>query len=213
MIIYKATNLINKKCYIGKSEYSIEKRINEHYNRKSNSYFHHSLKKYGKDNFEWSIIKECDNVPLLNILETFMIMVHHTFVDEGGYNLTWGGEGCSGLIHTEETKKKISETHKGNTYWLGKHHTEESKKKISNNKIGTVITEEARQKISKANTGKKRTEESKKKMSESMKGNQNSSGYIQTEEHKRKISNSLRGKTHTEEHKRKISESLKRKRG
>ena len=120
MIIYKATNLINKKCYIGKSEYSIEKRINEHYNRKSNSYFHHSLKKYGKDNFEWSIIKECDNVPLLNILETFMIMVHHTFVDEGGYNLTWGGEGCSGLIHTEETKKKISETHKANTYWLGK---------------------------------------------------------------------------------------------
>ena len=53
---------------------------------------------------------------------------------EGGvlYNLTEGGEGASGYIHTEESREKISASCKGlQTHWKGRRHSEETKKKIS----------------------------------------------------------------------------------
>ena len=57
-------------------------------------------------------------------------------------NLTDGGEGVSGKIVTEETRKKLSEINKGLIV------SEETKKKISMSKKGHIVTEETRRKIS-----------------------------------------------------------------
>ena len=73
--------------------------------------------------------------------------------------------------HTEETKRKMSEGHKG------KKLTEKTKRKISEARLGTKHTEESKIKMSEVKSGEKHpfygkthTEESKRKMSESRKG-------------------------------------------
>ena len=82
---------------------------------------------------------------------------------------------------SEETKQKISESLKGNKYMLGKRHTEESKKKMSESHKGKHHTEEARIKIAEGNKGKNKgktpwikgkhlSEEAKQKLSKSRKG-------------------------------------------
>ena len=80
-------------------------------------------------------------------------------------NFTWGGEGVSGMHHTEETKEKISEKLKGeNSPIYGKHLSEETKQKMSEKKKGE----------NNPMYGKKgiynRSEETKEKMSEKKKG-------------------------------------------
>ena len=79
-------------------------------------------------------------------------------------NLTNGGEGSSGAIHSEETKKKISVASTGKTL------TEETKKKMSESKTGVPRTEKTKKKISEAHINKTHTEETKKKISEALSG-------------------------------------------
>lgn len=124
-VIYKATNLINGKCYIGQT-IRFKKRKYDHIfwsiNELDNFYFHNSIRKHGVGNFSWEIIYECDDKLLLNVMETFKIMTHHSHVSEGkGYNLTWGGDVIYGRPCSEETKEKIRQTQ------LGKHITDETR--------------------------------------------------------------------------------------
>lgn len=58
MIIYKATCVITGKSYVGQTKKSLRQRIREHNKDKSNSVFHKAIRKYGKQNFIWSIIKK-----------------------------------------------------------------------------------------------------------------------------------------------------------
>ena len=97
-------------------------------------------------------------------------------------NLTDGGEGCSGLIHSEDTRNKRSKSNKGNT------HSEETKKKIGVAHSGKQISEEHKEKLRDFNIGKKLSKSTKIKISEVTKG-QNNPFY---------------GKTHTEETKNKM---------
>ncbi len=64
MIIYKATNKINNKSYIGQTQHSLESRNSQHYRdyKDSNTSFHKALRKYGKENFEWKIIYVSDPI-------------------------------------------------------------------------------------------------------------------------------------------------------
>jgi len=121
MIIYKATNLINNKFYIGKTILTLEKRIKKHLrkSRKSDLPFHRALRKYGNDKFKWEIINICQGVKELNEMEKYFIK--NTNAQKIGYNIAAGGEGGNGWVsmkgkcgkeapnygnsHSEETKE------------------------------------------------------------------------------------------------------------
>lgn len=101
-------------------------------------------------------------------------------------------ESHKGKNLSEETKRKLSESHKGKSTWnKGKHFSEETRKKISGSLKGKHLSEETKQKLSEARKGKKcgpHSEETRKKISEAHKGKHHS------EEHKRKLSVSHKGK-------------------
>lgn len=94
-IIYKVTNKVNGKSYIGQTRYTLEFRWRQHLHKKDNVYFHNAIKKYGAENFSLEVLEECD-VDKLNSREIFYIAKYNTF--EEGYNLTIGGDGNRRLI-------------------------------------------------------------------------------------------------------------------
>lgn len=116
-----------------------------------------------------------------------------------------------GSHHTEESKRRISASKKGQVPWnTGKHRSEETKRKISEANMGQQAW----------NKGIPCSEENKRRQSETLKRKYRSGeivhhmkGKHHSEETKRKISESLKGRSLPEETKRKISETLKRKYG
>lgn len=93
MIIYRATNTINGKCYIGQTRGELEIRKRKHINAArngSNTNFYKAIRKYGEDAFVWDIICEAKTAKELNFLETYYIgfydSIHH------GYNMIDGGD-------------------------------------------------------------------------------------------------------------------------
>ena len=90
-------------------------------------------------------------------------------------NMTWGGEGVSGIKLSDETKLKMSESHKGIIPWnKGKNFSKETRKKMSESHKGIQSSEESKRKISEAMKGKNKgikfSEERKQKISEAHKG-------------------------------------------
>ena len=92
--IYKYTNLINGKSYIGQSVNIVKRRSNHENtnNRKlEKSYFHRAIDKYGINNFSFEILEECSKDEL-NEKEIYYIKKYNTFDRNNGYNRTIGGE-------------------------------------------------------------------------------------------------------------------------
>jgi hypothetical protein len=120
--IYKITNLINKKYYIGKH---ITNNINDSY-MGSGKLIKKAIEKYGIENFKKEIIKVYDNEHDMNIAESLLI----DLTDKLSYNLQEGGKGSwnyvneNNLSNTKKSKQKKSEKLK--EYW-----TEEKKQKKS----------------------------------------------------------------------------------
>lgn len=154
MLIYRVTNLVNGMSYIGKTARSMKVRRKEHtYDvSRTNFYFHRALRKYGKDSFEWEIIKRCNSHDELIHSEQFFIKQFNTKVPDG-YNMTDGGEGMPNP--TEETKRKLRE------FNLGKTLTKEHVEKIAERNRGQKRSEQARRNISEAHKGYKWPEERK----------------------------------------------------
>ncbi len=132
MIVYKATSKTSGKSYIGKTIFLLEKRKTVHLNRHkkgSNCHFHRAIRKYGVNDFEWEIIE--DNIQdesSLNEREIYWIRKLDVF--NNGYNMTKGGEGASGLVFSEEHKRKISNANKGKFSWKkGKNYLKKPKEK------------------------------------------------------------------------------------
>ena len=180
--IYKITNKLNGKVYIGQS-IDIDTRWRQHINAKDDFAIHRAIQKYGKENFKFEVLLECP-VDMLNVWERDMIALYDC-ISPKGYNLTEGGEGyqCS-----EETRLKMSNIQKG------KHHSEETRHKISESQKGRHVSEETRLKMSNTRKGKKHqplSVEHKRKISESMKGKKHQPFSA---EHKRKLSESLKGR-------------------
>jgi len=108
-IIYKATNSINGDAYVGQTIGTFKTRKKAHRGTSErdvdNYYFHNAIGQYGYENFKWEILKECNDGLMLDLMETFMIMVHHSHMSENGYNMNWGGDGNRGHIVSEDVKK------------------------------------------------------------------------------------------------------------
>lgn len=115
LIIYKATNLINSKIYIGQTINTLEYRKNQHFReakskKKTTVYFHNALNKYGYDNFLFEEIDHADTQKELDDKERYWIKYYDSNNKNKGYNLDSGGQ--SGGVKSEETKRKIGETTK-----------------------------------------------------------------------------------------------------
>ena len=175
--VYKTTNLINNKKYIGKHSTT---NIDDGY-LGSGKLLLKAIEKYGKKNFQRKILIIVDSEEEAYWYEQQLVTMK--IVEDGlHYNLRIGGEGSVkgkenflygrigknapmwGKKHTEETKKKISDAVKGKNHplygktgekciWFGKHHTEETKRKMSEAQKGKKFTEEHKKKISKFRKG------------------------------------------------------------
>ena len=87
--IYKTTNLINSKIYIGKRQ----KEYFDKYYLGSGVILQQAIKKYGKENFSCEIIEECDTINLLNEREIYWIKYYNSTNRTIGYNISLGGDG------------------------------------------------------------------------------------------------------------------------
>ena len=180
--IYKITNKLNGKVYIGQSR-DIDARWRQHINAKDNYAIHNAIKKYGKENFKFEVLLECP-VDMLDVWERDMIALYDC-MSPYGYNLTEGGEGCK---CSEETRLKLSNIRKG------KHFSEETKHKISESMKGKKrqpFSAETKKKMSDVRKGIQLSEETRLKMSEAKKGKKRQPFSA---EHKRKISESYKGR-------------------
>ena len=107
MIIYKLTNIINSKEYVGKTVDTLDRRWKEHVydaGRGSDRILCRAIRKYGQENFILTQIDTTTSEEELNKKEIYWIAELNTCVAVGGtgYNMTLGGEGTSGLKRTEE---------------------------------------------------------------------------------------------------------------
>lgn len=92
--IYKITNKVNNKVYIGQTSRNIRERYHEHLRcsetSSSNQPLYNAMKKYGKEAFEVTLVEMCD-ANLLDDREIFYINQYDSY--NNGYNATIGGEG------------------------------------------------------------------------------------------------------------------------
>lgn len=99
MVIYKITNLLNEKIYIGQTRQPIEKRFLQHF--KADSPLGQDMREYGIENFTIEIIERCENQEQLNEREIFWINALNS-KQPNGYNVTSGGSG-----YVAKTKNKF----------------------------------------------------------------------------------------------------------
>lgn len=90
--IYKATNKVNGKLYIGQTV-NYHARVQQHLrcSPKEDCLFHRAIEEFGKDNFEWEVIDKCNSSQKALQLERFYISLYNTYRD--GYNENKGGVG------------------------------------------------------------------------------------------------------------------------
>lgn len=99
--IYKITNTINNKCYIGKTERTIKERWQEHRKqaKKLDLPLYRALNKYGIENFSIEEIEQCTS-DIVDEREIYWINFYNSC--KTGYNCTLGGEG--GLLYIPENE-------------------------------------------------------------------------------------------------------------
>lgn len=197
MIIYKTTNTINGKIYVG-----LDTKNNPNY-LGSGKILKLAIKKYGKENFKKQIIVESLKISIEEAkeIEVFWINKLNATNPEIGYNIRNSLVYSNyGIKRSDEFKNKLSELNKGeNNRMYGKHHSEETKK---------ILKEKLNGEKSPL-FGKHHSEKTKKILSEQKKG-------IPISEKARKNmrandgeNNPMHGKHHSEKTKKKISETHK----
>ena len=164
MIIYKTTNKLNDKIYIGQ-----DKNNNTHYFG-SGKKLQKAIKKYGKENFTKEILEECVDESHMNEREVYWILFYNSQDREIGYNISDGSKEGDRKIGQNIAKNGIY------NHWVEKYGKEEADKrheewrlKISKFqqyklKNGWKHSDETKEKISQSRLGKKLSEETKNKM-------------------------------------------------
>ncbi len=194
--IYKITNLLNGKCYIGQSK-DIEARWQNHrwrykYQEREHLFLYQAMRKYGIENFSFEVLEECDEKDL-DALEIKYIAQYRSFPD--GYNMTGGGNGHLGRPMTPEGKAALRKA------LVGRPCSEETRRRISEAQKGKIIPEEQRALISEFNRKRWKDPQYRAKMLAARKA------YRPSEETRRKMSASQKGKKMSAESRRKISEA------
>lgn len=151
--VYKITNLVSGKIYIGQTRHSLKQRWRHHLhaalNGKLNGKLQQAIVKHGKESFTiGSIESGIVSIEELNAREAYYIQVYDTF--KNGYNMTTGGDGYT---VSEDTKRKLSLRN-------GWKHTEETKTKIGAKAVGRKHSAETKVKISKVLLGNKHSDPS-----------------------------------------------------
>jgi len=174
--VYLITNIENKKQYVGITKFSIEERFFQH--TKRGFLLTEAIQKYGEQNFSIELVEEVESAERAYELEIFYIQKYNTKVPNG-YNLTDGGDGIFGWEASEEYRQECSERikllHKEKKVGMyGKTHSEETRKKMSNSSkgkpkpwlIGRKVSDETKEKIRQINLGRILSEDTRKKISE-----------------------------------------------
>ena len=190
--IYKITNKINKKYYIG-SAIDCHKRWYKKYNKHLEAAF----KKYGKDNFLFEIIEEVEDCNQLIEREQ-----HYIDILKPEYNIRLLASSNLGIKASSETKEKLSIARRMRIT------TSDTCRKISEALKGRQIN--WKDKIAIANSGENNynygnelSAEWKEKISKTLLGRK------KTDDHRKNISNGLTGRKLSVEHKKKLSEAAK----
>jgi|WetSurMetagenome_2_1015567.scaffolds.fasta_scaffold25696_3 group I intron endonuclease len=219
--VYMIYNNLNDKKYIGQTKLKMSQRWNQHIKAsKSNKYpnnkFYNSIRKYGIENFFYTILGEYKAITqkelneILSAEEVRLIEKFDTY--NNGLNSTIGGDGTTGKIAwskgkklTEDHKKHMSENMTGLKHpnQKGKKFSKEHCENMSRSMKKHKRTPEHSQAISKALTGKKLSEETRNKMSRLRKGKKQPDGFGEM------VSKRLMGHSVSEETKKKISEKQK----
>jgi group I intron endonuclease len=121
MFIYKLTNTLNNKIYIGLTTESISERCRKRiaeakYRDSRNSYILNAIRKHGSEVFKVEQIDTANSLKELQQKEIFYIQQYNSTDRKIGYNLTKGGEGNLGLKMSDETKEKIRQKRLGNKW-------------------------------------------------------------------------------------------------
>ena len=134
MIIYKITNKITNKVYIGQTSIKLEARWKKHiYSalRNEDKYiFHKAIRKYGAACFTLEIIDYAATKDELNEKEIYWIAYYNSKTPNG-YNMTNGGDGVVGCYRGEQYRQKMSNALKNHIV------SDETREKISKSKKGT----------------------------------------------------------------------------
>ena len=160
-LIYKTTNILNNKIYIGKHQ---TKNINDNY-LGSGVALEQAIKKYGKENFKKEILFIFENEEQMNQKEKELVTESFIATNKN-YNMGVGGEGGShfkGKQHSEKTKQKLSEIAKGHKV------SDETKRKLSEINKNKIVSEETKKKCSESAKLRFQSEDARKKYSELMK--------------------------------------------
>lgn len=214
--IYKITNKINGKIYIGqhsKSDNSLEDLDKSYWG--SGIKIIKAIKKYGREAFTREILCWCDSLEELNTREKYYITTLNCLNDTIGYNIAKGGS-AGNLIsgYSEEEKRvyynKISNSNKkawenleirnkylNSFYNRGQIWREKISKSLMGHK-GHSMSEENKEKLRKRNLGNTYGL-----------GNKSKTGQIMSEETKKKLSLANKEIPHTKEWNEKVSNSLK----
>ena len=132
--IYKITNLINNKIYIGQSidcqrrwtEHKRSGHINPTFSKSIRDYnvpIHCAMRKYGIENFQFEIIEECASSQL-NDKEQYWIKYYQSNNKEKGYNMTAGGQQNFGLSGENHSQAKLTQIQVNEIYDLLQNHLE-----------------------------------------------------------------------------------------
>lgn len=173
MYIYKITNTINPKVYVGQSVTRVSVRWSQHKNAAKsgrNRPLYRAMQKYGHDKFKFEVVEILPydiSLEELNARERFWIKELKSFYPDG-YNLTSGGDGKFFLA--EETKIRIGAANAGREKSQDEVRRISESLKGNKNKAGKPISEEAKIRISQVQLGKKDSEETKLRKSESHRG-------------------------------------------
>lgn len=194
--IYKITNLLNGKSYIGQSK-NIENRWRNHrwrykYKEREHLFLYQAMRRYGIENFSFEVLEEC-NEEDLDALEIKYIEQYRSFPD--GYNMTGGGNGHRGRPMTPEGKAALLKA------LTGRPCSEETRRRISEAQKGKTLSKEQRAKISEFNKKRWEDPEYRAKMHAVR------MAYRPTEETRRKIGASHKGRKLSEQHRRRLIEA------